>query len=311
MIFKLIFNAHSHIKSNKAQKLSRTGRKSFTKAFLTCAFSVLTVLSLTGCSYGLDELIHRQMGIETRADKLTTISADQVPSTTADEEYTVLIITDVHFGGSLERFDEEFIEEIKNLSPRPKFCVSLGDSVEHGIASEYERYNTELTDKLEALGIPVFNVVGNHDLFNTGWENYEVYNYPYTSFYTFKTSSFSWYFLDTASNTLGATQYLRLVEAFEDDSAPKIVFTHTPLYSNGTLYFVMQDSEERNKLISLCSKNSVQYYFVGHSHRNTTKQLGSFIERNLPSYVHTKSYGLLTVNEGTKTTDFELIFMDE
>lgn len=287
---------------------------------LCAAFSTF----LAGCkyySYGLDDLFYRENDVENRAEKLKAL--DNVNSSGT---YEILVLTDVHFGGENqgnngERKDSEFLDwieenygtaaEPKDGTVMPDFAVCLGDVAEHGLEEEFEDYK-KFTDELESrFGIKTFNVIGNHDLYNSGWDSFEEYSYPYTSFYKFRTESFTMYFLDSASGSLGNTQLMAFKHDMEnnENGRKKIVFTHIPAYAGGLFYFVMQNTTERNKFISYCAKNDVQALIVGHTHKEITSDIG-FKEYNLPGYLEKRGFGILTVNEEAGTVSSRCVYYE-
>jgi 3',5'-cyclic AMP phosphodiesterase CpdA len=254
--------------------------------------------------YGWDEFFSRDNPVSTRADTLTDI-ADSPAGTNTD--YTVIVITDVHFGGDGTRPDDSFFEWVSSLSSRPKFCICLGDIAEHGYKSEYTDYVAFTAKLYNTYGIRTYTVTGNHDLYNSGWKYWHTMVYPYTSFYRLKTVHFSWYFLDSGSGSLGTTQYNTLKNAMNADSNPKIVLLHYPIYADGTLYLCLQNTYERDELITLFAKKNVKLVLDGHTHQYHTCDFGSFYEFNVPGFLAKGQWALLTVNETTGTVHAELI----
>jgi len=298
--------------------------------------AVVFSLSLTSCDFHLKdykpmEAFYRLMKVERRAQNLkklnVSISEEEavIETNLVDEKektipikitnesvYDVLIFTDVHFGkdylnlGEYRRDKELFkaLENTKSVSGEYlintiKFAIGLGDFADHGLLKECEEYNKEIRDPLEKIyGIPLYNIVGNHDLYNSGWNAWEKTMYPHTSFYKFETPSFSWYFLDSASGTLGGYQYDALEEEMYLDKKKKLVFSHVPVYADNNLYFTMQNTEERNKLINTCAATSTQFFIDGHSHKERRFDFGAFIEQNIADFLTSNSYGILHINEG-------------
>lgn len=265
----------------------------------------------TGCqyySYGLDEFLYRDNSIRNRANRLLDLTSTGAPAIPASGIYDILVITDVHFGGegigkNGNRRDEEFIDWIQKFyvdsgRPLPAFCICLGDVAEHGLLDEFKNY-VELTDKLKnRFGIVTYNVIGNHDLYNAGWNNYVKTCFPGTSFYKFRTPRLTYYFLDSASCSLGdeqLTAFKRDME-YNEKGRKKLVFTHVPAYAEGHFYFVMQNTIERNKFISYCAKNDVISLVDGHTHKEFTSDLG-FVEYNLPGYLETRTWTIFSVDE--------------
>lgn len=301
--------------------------------FLFFSFSGFLFCSCQYYSYGLDEFLYRDNSIRNRSSRLKNLQ-DESPYELAlkknpeapesvDAEFTAydfLVITDVHFGGeglahNGERRDEEFFKWISayclDSKKRPKFCVCLGDVAEHGLESEFKDYK-KFTDRLEAdFGIKTYNVIGNHDLYNAGWKNYEKYSFPYCSFYKFRTKKFTFYFLDSASGSLGddqLTSFKRDME-YNERGRKKIVFMHIPAYAGGLFYFVMQNTVERNKFISYCAGNDVIALVDGHTHKEITSNLG-FTEYNIPGYLEKRGWAIVSVNEDAGTVSSKCYYLD-
>ena len=282
---------------------------------------ILTVLALPffGCrlnSYGLNEFLYRPSGVKERTKKIEKLTGTDVPPVPPATHgvFTVLVITDVHFGAEKlpkngPRFDDDFFTWVSTLSPKPAFCVGLGDMAEHGWEEEFKRYE-EFTGHLKKkYNITTYNAVGNHDLYNSGWQHYKKYLYPYKSLYYFEAGNFSWYFIDTASGSLGAGQMRLLNKTMQSDPNPKIVMTHFPLWANGHFYFSLQDSLERNLLISTFAKNNVKAVLTGHTHKKTVSDFGRFMEYNHPGFFAKAGWGLITVNPTTGEVSSKIYYL--
>ena len=180
---------------------------------------------------------------------------------------------------------------------------------EHGWEEEFKRYE-EFTGYLKKkYNITTYNAVGNHDLYNSGWQHYKKYLYPYKSLYYFEAGKFSWYFIDTASGSLGAGQMRLLNKTMQSDPNPKIVMTHFPLWANGHFYFSLQDSLERNLLISTFAKNNVKAVLTGHTHKKTVSDFGRFMEYNHPGFFAKAGWGLITVNPISGEVSSEIYYL--
>lgn len=269
-------------------------------------FALTFLVSAFSCKfyeYGLDEFLYRKDSVEKRASELKELSGDEVPHGLPDV-YDVLLITDLHFGKTYGanggvHDDGAFIQRIKDIeeTERPKFCVCLGDIADHGLEEEYKAYIEAVVNPLSELGIKTYNILGNHDLYNSGWNAFKELMYPYTSFYHFRTKNFSWYFLDSASCSLGSTQMSILRRAMKEDDSPKLVLMHVPVYADGRLYFAMQNTAERNQLISLFSRTGVKASLNGHTHLESENSAAGFPEYVFYDYGGRFYYTIVTVDE--------------
>ena len=270
---------------------------------------LISLLSITGCKYGLQEAFYRQNDVNDRCKIVKTITLPETVTNSPiyqSKEYNFMIITDLHYGANyaipeshilnwLDKFDAS--RETK--AQKPLFCLILGDIVENGNKEDYAAFNT-FQSKLERKGIPVYCVVGNHDLLNSGWKYWESNCNPGTSLYCFKTETVSWYFTDTGSGTMGASQFAALEKAFKNDNNRKLVFSHYPLYGGGTgiPLLAIGDAKERAKIIDLYAKNKVKYVFEGHCHFNGDYDFGNYKEYICTTLKSGKWY-LVSIDETT------------
>jgi hypothetical protein len=225
--------------------------------------------------------------------------------------YTVLILTDLHFGNTKKPVETaklfSWLNALKNSSNYPVFALSLGDVVDLGSQSQYDEYLAFCNKLQNEYGIKlILNCCGNHDIYQGNWGNWEKNCYPHVSFYKFQTKSLSWYCLDTASGTLGSQQFNRLVADFRQDSRKKIIFNHYPLTRFNYDCSNFAETTERNKLISEYSRNNVICVLDGHNHDQTFDDLG-FKNYGIPSFAYSNAWGLLHVDENTGSVELEYI----
>ena len=264
---------------------------------------ILMFLCFVSCEYGNKNVFYKYNEVNKREQNFIDMGT---PSLLNDNQssYTVLLITDVHFGAtagqilSNEFFD--WLEQKKLKNELPRFCLCLGDIADRGYKKEFDSY-LEFQNKVEAYGIPVFNSVGNHDLYNSGWKNWkdaaaQGLICQENSFYKFNTQQLSWYTFDSGSNVIGNNQLKKLTKEILSDSNNKIIFTHYPAYHD-TLFFGMEDTDERNELITLFNKNKVKVLLCGHDHVYAKEDCGKFVEYLIPSFRHNKQWGVLFVDE--------------
>ncbi len=287
----------------------RKVKKCFVKLLLLC----LVFLNFS-CDYGLSQFLSRA---DSLGDRIISLNNTDLPSPTTEDSYSVAIITDVHFGGKsrLGHPDDKFLSYIQENkdSEKIKFVICLGDIVEHGWEEEYKEY-ASFVQKIESIlgEKTVYTTVGNHDLYNNGWQFWKKYvNTEFlldSSFFTFKTKNFYWYFIDSASGTLGSSQFKYLKSKMQNDEGPKLVFSHYPVYAGGGYkgdYFTMQNSDETSRLIALCDSTDTKLFNCGHTHRAQVSNFGSFSEINYPGFLSKNKWGLLKIDETNCTVEFE------
>jgi 3',5'-cyclic AMP phosphodiesterase CpdA len=262
----------------------------------------------------MDELFARKHQVDERSGQLLPVD----PPSALGGEYTVLLMSDVHFGasdshpsietdGTIDKLKRWWTMEL-SAGNRPKFILFLGDQVESGKEDQYQKFKAFADDLASHMGgIPYYCVAGNHDLYNDGWEQYVTYCYPGSSAYYFTAGDFEWYFLDTASGTLGDRQLADFKKlAKRNPGVPKLAFTHYPVYDNGSdFYFSLSDPQERNKIIDILAQNNFKYVLEGHQHQGSAHDFGKFRETNISSFRDFHSWHLLTLNSGQGTAKLE------
>ncbi len=278
---------------------------------------IFACFSLFSC-YGSWNFFYEGNDVDYRTEKLTDLSldADFAASgianlgTSGSTSYTVLVITDTHFGYALTDFPYSkiyaYLDRLKAANNLPKFALSLGDSTDVGSQSEFDEYDSFCRKLKTEYNIPlIFNAAGNHDLYQGHWDNWKSHCWPHTSFYKFQTNGFSWYCLDTASGTLGKSQYEKFVNALKNDSNPKIVFSHYP-FSYYNLAFGLGDTTERNLLLYQFAKNNVKCCLGGHNHSYNYDYLG-FHSYALASARFNEAWYLLKIDEAAGTAVVERV----
>ena len=266
------------------------------RLLLSISIILMSLLVLScGQHYGTDNIFYKGNKVENRIECVKEIK-DVLPSNIKlGTRYRVLVLADVHVGSPIKETDIKpllkWLNEYKKSNPSlyPVFGLSLGDLVDHGTMAEYEKY-VALMNKIEDKGIHIVNVLGNHDLYNSGWDNYKKMCYPYCSLFKFETNKFAWYAVDTGTGDLSIKQYRILKDAFAKDSKPKIVMMHYPIANSkqfGT--FCMHDTTERNLLIDLFAKNNVKAALCGHLHQKQAMNLQAFQEYGNPSLCYSEN----------------------
>jgi len=285
------------------------------KLMFICAVFLLC----TGCKFGLQEIFWRADPVDRRSKELVKLTDSELSFKAAipsDLRYDCLLITDVHFGNDRYSVHQDAffksLEEYRSKhsapgDPQILFCIALGDIADHGRAAEFDAYEAFQNRITTEAGLPVYNVVGNHDLYNSGWKLWKKACFPHKSAYYFETKNFEWYFVDTANGTLGRPQFYDLKEKVQNSSKPKFIFTHYPLYGNAIQYFSLSNPRERAELISLCAQNNVKMYCSGHYHRGAYYDYGCFKEFTLKAFGHHRKYYILHVDEDAPTFSVETV----
>lgn len=268
---------------------------------------------LVSCKYGFGEFFYRDNDVNDRSKVIKQLSSPE-RLTNVKNNYNILVLSDLHFSSNVEvpNFDNFFnwidttYPEKSNHEDYPVFCAVLGDLTDTGDESEYKGF-VEFSNKLKnEYSIPVYSIIGNHDLCNSGVQYFYKYVAPYSSYYVFGNSNTAFYFLDTANGTLGTAQLYDLKNNFANDNRRKVVFSHYPIYADGTTIFILTNNLERATLIDLFAKSNVAIFVAGHFHFGGFYDYGLFKEVCLESFNWTEMYMLLTVDEVNNSTSYKL-----
>lgn len=289
-------------------------------------FSCLLATALfASCNFGLPIFLYAETGVEDRARGVKVLRGSDLPQIPNGIKYSFIVLTDPHFGEKkYERREDDFIKKFKELLQnsdeglKPRFIVNIGDTLDGGHEDEADDYNKAAArwiqtakDELGASDYKVYTILGNHDLYNNGWEVWKKKIYPYTSYYKFTINAggasnggFDFYFLDSGNGTLGGPQIEDLERNLSASSRPKIIFMHYPLYAGGIFYFALDDVHERARLISAFAESNVKYVFEGHKHQQHDYDFNNFKETVIGAYLQERFFGLVTVDETTASVSF-------
>lgn len=190
------------------------------------------------------------------------------------DEYTIFTMSDSHVGGTENM--EIFFEEA--VSSNAIAAVMAGD-LTTGQADDYEVFGQYLPDPST---IALFPLVGNHDLYFKGWEQF--YSRFGSSIYIFtvQTSVATDLFicLDTGSGTLGSKQ-LNWLKVILENERPEyrrcVIFTHNNLFRFRRTTSTNPLVEELHVLMELLIENNVDMFITGHDHQKDAELFGNTI----------------------------------
>ena len=309
--------------------------RKFRRFFILASF--LISLAFSSCAnYGFYQLLFGEEDVDERFSGFSDLSGETVLALDLglNGKYSFIVVTDVHIGASDVRSSKmnDFLNEISLLfesidkTKIPRFIVNLGDTADGGHLSEYNDYNSYL-EKIRKLAVEknvvssteafkIYTILGNHDLYNNGWTDWKKTVYPYKSTYYFSLSSgeadydslpFSFYFVDTGNGAFGTDQLDAFEKLLKSDPNPKMIFSHYPFYSDNVPFMALEDTTERNYLLSLFAKNNVKALFGGHVHTVFEHGFGSFSQINTSALFKNEAFRLVTVDESTLSVSTKLI----
>ena len=187
------------------------------------------------------------------------------------ENYLFYVSTDPHIDDTAYNL-REFVGALRNDSAA-SFGVVLGDCIDRKNTFPNYVAALEYSADVQAVNLPIFSLIGNHDLYFSGWDDF--YKYVGPSVYWFEVvcgdSCDLFIAIDSASGTLGRRQLKwlqQLLEARRNNYRHCIVMTHTNLFytDNSQTGSGNMTMEETAILTNLFSKKRVTLCLQGHDH---------------------------------------------
>ncbi|HDZ41246.1 MAG TPA: metallophosphoesterase [Bacteroidetes bacterium] len=190
------------------------------------------------------------------------------------DEYTIFAMSDSHVGGTqnLDTFFENAV------SGNAVAAVMTGD-LTTGQADDYEVFEQHLPDPVT---IALFPVVGNHDLYFNGWDQFNSRFGSSTYLFTVITPAGKDIFicLDSGGGTLGSKQldWLKdILKTERSDCRRCIIFTHNNLFRFRRTAATSPLVEELHVLMDLFIRHRVDMVVTGHDHRKASGLIGNTI----------------------------------
>lgn len=221
-------------------------------------------------------------------------------TTDADSSFTFAFLTDIHLKPEMNApvGFQMAIDKVNELNP--DFVISGGDQVYDVMRGNQERADslfTLYTHMCKAFNMPVYNTVGNHDLFGIYEESPEDENHPdykYGMFERYLGDTYysfdhkGWHFI--VLNSLDVIENKRYQSVFHsqqlewlirdlekvETETPIAIITHIPMISVRSQ--VVGDGQPRNV------KNSSEVFTLMENHN---------LKLVLQGHVHWKEYGFV------------------
>lgn len=150
-----------------------------------------------------------------------------------------------------------------------EFTISLGDNSNTGTESELLTF----TYQYAGAAMTVYPVIGNHDIFFGGWNNYKTI--LGRSIYSFDAGNTHFTVLDSANGTIGEEQLNWLENDLRATTKTnKIVALHFPIYIGefSSIYKISSD-EEIAILKNMFNRYRVNLVLSGHYHGYSDKTI--------------------------------------
>ena len=113
--------------------------------------------------------------------------------------------------------------------------------------------------------------------------------------------------MDTGNGAFGTDQLDAFEKLLKSDPNPKMIFSHYPFYSDNVPFMALEDTTERNYLLSLFAKNNVKALFGGHVHTVFEHGFGNFSQINTSALFKNEAFRLVTADESTLSVSTKLI----
>jgi 3',5'-cyclic AMP phosphodiesterase CpdA len=189
------------------------------------------------------------------------------PAVSDPDNFSFLVVADSHYAEKQLDFFKKIQEKKDEWGI--SFVVILGDITYAGQRGEYD---FAIEDFLKCT-IPIYPVLGNHDLYNNGFDIYK--DKIGRTVYDFKVGRTHCIILDTANGTIGSLQKKWLENVLKSSGADNIlIFSHySPTDSEFVSYTEWSFPEEKYYLIDLLDDYNADYFFCGHLHFNDEKEI--------------------------------------
>ncbi len=179
------------------------------------------------------------------------------------EPFSFVVISDTHVFPDNDTAGRFTILQADIAAHGDSFVIACGDLAQNGAYADF----LEFQSRTAALGVSVYCVPGNHDLYCGGWPNYR--SVLGASMYTVAAGSVRLIAIDSANGTLGGPQRARLESALASAAEPyRFTFTHMEFFLdnlNETQQWT--DINEAYSLMHLFETSGVAVHFAGHTHR--------------------------------------------
>ena len=235
---------------------------------------VVALAAISGCSKidlkGL--FMPTGDGVDKRFEQSAKITEDMgVGCVDAREEYLFYVCTDPHIDQTYKNLTT-FNDALRS-DAEASFGVILGDCTD--VRDNIQTYLTAVAydPDRHPFGYKIFHLLGNHDLFFNGWNDFRDNVGPSVYWFdvAFPEGRDLYISLDTATGTLGRKQ-TEWLKSFLSNSRSGyrhcVVLTHTNLFytDNSQTGSGNMPIEETLSLLDLLGKHNVSLVLQGHDH---------------------------------------------
>lgn len=234
------------------------------KIFLTAV-----ILSAVSCGFVdvLGVISSRSQNVRERFIDKDNLPVILPPDVADNSNFSFLVISDLHYYEGDENYFKDISDDVRfnDIS----FIVVCGDVAQSGLRYQYDY----LAEDLKNINVPAYYVIGNHDLYNNGYDEWR--NILGRTVYEFKIGDNHFIFTDTANGTIGSDQKNWIIDTLSaSDSINKFVFSHySPTDKEFQSPTALSYPEEAYFLYDVLDKFDVKYYICGHLHFYDEKEI--------------------------------------
>ena len=189
----------------------------------------------------------------------------------ASEEYMFYVCTDPHIDASYNN-TRAFVDAMRN-DAEASFGIVLGDLTDRPGKFPFYLEAVAHDSSRHQYNLPLFNVLGNHDIFFDGWGDYLKQIGPSVYWFEvdFGTGRDLFLVLDSATGTLGAEQTKWLKEFLATNRTNYrhcVISKHTNLFNTDNTQSTSGNMpfEESFALLDLFARHNVTLVLQGHDH---------------------------------------------
>ena len=237
-------------------------------------WSILICLAACGCNQ-LDLkgfLVPTSDGVQTRFEQSMDMNAKLKAGTVeTTEEYIFYVAADPHVNKTHRHLDI-FNDRFRNDS-EVSFAVILGDCID--VRDNHPEYlkALEYHPERHLCKHPVFHVLGNHDIYFDGWEDFKELIGPSVYWFeaAFPDGKDLYITLDSASGTFGRKQtewFREFLEKNRSQYRHCVILTHVNIFytDNSQKFSGNLALEETYAFIDFLGKEDVTLVLQGHDH---------------------------------------------
>jgi predicted phosphodiesterase len=205
--------------------------------------------------------------------------------------YSFIVLSDTHIEGG----NAHGLEGIKGAAQAAgaKFVVITGDITQQGRREDLEKFK-EIAESLRSLSIPLYPVIGNHDIYSGGWSQWR--DLIGSATYCVESPDTTLIMLDSANANFGRDQLDWLEDRLKGARKNTFIFTHANLFTESMNDIEMvTDTRERARMLSML-KGRCDAVFAGHVHRRIIREAGGVRYITLEDFLDHSTYCLVRVD---------------